>query len=65
MDQETLKRAKLLTALLCRAIDYHAVTTASTDKSKGSDKSREEAREQAEAGVRVAMENAMDGGAFE
>lgn len=61
MDEETIKRAKLLSAVFCRAIEFHAVTVCIARAADGkSAKVLQPAKEDAESAVTVALENLLD-----
>lgn len=66
MDEETIKKASLMAAVLCRVVDYHSVSTASQNAPKGTSREQiAEALSTSERAVAVALENLIDDGALE
>lgn len=59
MDEETLLKARLISNMLCRIVDYHAIVRSAPWPGFKSE------REACETAVRVAVENLIDGGALE
>jgi len=63
MDEQTIIRAKLLAAVACRAMDYHALTTLSMSASKGTNKETiTKVLELAERSLAVTLENMLEEG---
>ena len=63
MDEETILKAKLAAAVICRALDYHALTTATHTAPKSTSKDViAEALVTSERAVSVALENLLDAG---
>lgn len=66
MDEETIVKAKLMSDVLCRLVDYHAVRCAQTRLANLQEAiAARPAIDKAEDNVRVALENLIDGGALE
>lgn len=66
MDEETIKKAPLMAAVLCRVVDYHSVSTAAMNAPKGTSREQiSEALSTSERVVAVALENLIDDGALE
>lgn len=62
MDEETIKRAKLLSAVFCRAIEFHVVVaTMSTVKTDEQLTKFKKSKDACEDAVTVALENLLDG----
>lgn len=64
MDQDTITKAKLLAAAICRMVDYHAVASIPT-KTDAELQRKAELMVGAEQRVAVALENAIDKGALD
>lgn len=59
MDEETIMRAKLFAAVICRVVDYHALRNC---KHRVPPQEAFDALNHAEQRVAVAIENALDAG---
>lgn len=66
MDEDTIKKASLMAAVVCRVVDYYSVSKAAMNAPKGTSREQiNDALSTGERAVAVALENLIDQGALE